>query len=116
MKRHLTIVFLSVLALFALVPTAQAAVNYFDATKNVTGTGTVSCGSGWKVTGGGYSGVPLPSSSGNYVYEYFVTGSSPYSNGWKASVTKQTTHYWSDGSVTTSKTSYSPKVYAVCTQ
>jgi hypothetical protein len=107
---------LTVVAMLAWSPAAQAVVNYFDVTKTVySSTGRVSCPSGWKVTGGGVATVPRPTYGSTYAYEYDLTGSYPYGNGWLATATKTTSRYSSSNGWTYSTTSYSPKVYAICT-
>lgn len=71
------------------VPTAvNASVNYFDATRTVSGTGTASCSHGWKVTGGGAETLPPDSFGSTTSYEYKLTGSYPASTTtWKATAT-----------------------------
>lgn len=120
-KRHLKlgVVAVASLSLGMLISPAavQAAVNYFDTTRIVNGTGTAYCPSGWRVTGGGF--YPLPA---GYDYfhsssaEYVVTGSYPYSaTSWR--VTGKGI-YGTYNAATDSRTyrtaSYSPKAYAVC--
>src|SRR4051794_41938969 len=62
MRTHLKALLLLVVGVVVGVLIApasvQAAINYFDVTKTVSGTGTASCGYGWKVTGGGVSTLP----------------------------------------------------------
>jgi len=95
----------------------QAAINYFDTTKTVSGTGSVSCGYGWKVTGGG--AYPLPSdyygtSSSD---EYKLTGSYPLSSGsWTATAKRTHGTYSSYNGWSFSNWPYSPRVYAICTR
>jgi hypothetical protein len=96
-------------------PAVQAAINYFDVTKVVSGSGSVSCPSGWKLTGGGVAQLPSDRFSSTYSDEYKLTGSWPYSSRtWKATATKvHGTNYGSTGwRFTTS--GYYPRVYAVC--
>ena len=135
-KKHRTAVAVATILLgivgVAGAPTAQAAVNYFDQTKTVTGYGSVSCGSGWKVTGGG---VKPPSSNAGGTYTggttYEVTSSYPSSNTWRGTATKiewkvdKVAVKWSSsGSPTAyayvkgikSATNYTPTVYAICTR
>jgi hypothetical protein len=96
-------------------PAAQSAVNHFDTTTVVSGSGNAYCPSGYRVTGGG-------STTKNNVYsslssdEYFVTGSYP------ASTTKWTvTGYRLHGTWTSNRgwtytnATWYPSVKAVCT-
>ena len=94
----------------------QAAINYFDVTKTVTGYGTAYCGSGWKVTGGGAYQLPSDYYSSYSSTEYSLTGSWPTSSSsCKATGTKVQGSYSSSSGWRFTKYSYSPKVYAVCT-
>ena len=103
----------------ALVPqAAEAAVNYFDQTKIVTGTGMASCPSGYKVTGGGFKAVPKNSYGSTSSNEYEVTSSYPASSTkWIVTVTKISGKYNSGSGMWTYLTSsYNAPVYAVCTK
>lgn len=95
---------------------ATAAVNYFDTTKTVSGSGygTVSCPSGWKMTGGGSGTLPENRYSSTSSDEYYFTGSYPTSNGWKATATKVHGTYSSSSGWRFSSSSYSVTVYAIC--
>jgi hypothetical protein len=93
----------------------QAAINYFDTTKIVSGTGSASCPYGWKLTGGGT--YPLPRNYyGSYSSdEYELTGSYPSSTTqWKATGNKVAGSYSSSNGWRFTTYSYSPRVYAIC--
>ena len=76
--KKILIALTALLALGLIVPpTASAAVNYFNRTKQVTGNGVVTCPAGWKLTGGGYYGLPQNTYSSNASDEYYVYGSAP---------------------------------------
>lgn len=95
-------------------PAVQAAVNYFDTTKTVSGTGSVACPYGWRMTGGGVASLPNDYYGGSISREYALTGSMPNANGWKATA-KQTNGSYSTYSGWRFTTSpYSPRVFAVC--
>jgi len=100
----------------ALAPTAvQAAVNYFDTTRIVTGTGTVYCPSGSKVTGGGTYPLPNDYHGSTSSSEYSVTGSYPSSTtAWKATGKKVQGTYSSTNGWHYYTFLHSPKVYAIC--
>lgn len=94
---------------------AQAAINYFDTTRMVQGSGNVSCPSGWKVTGGGSSPLPSNYFGSSSSDEYQLTGSYPTSTtGWKATATRVHGSYSSSSGWRFSTYSYSPTVYAIC--
>lgn len=93
----------------------QAAINYFDTTKIVNGTGSVSCPYGWKLTGGGT--YPLPSNyyGSSSSDEYELTGSYPASaTQWKGTAHKVHGSYTSSYGWKFSTYSYNPRVYAIC--
>ncbi|GAA5017207.1 hypothetical protein GCM10023258_03330 [Terrabacter aeriphilus] len=95
-------------------PAVQAAVNYFDTTKTVSGTGSVACPAGTRMTGGGVGSLPDDVFGYTSSREYLLTGSMPNANGWKATA-KQITGKYSDANGWTFRTtSYSAKVFAVC--
>lgn len=97
-------------------PAVQAATNYFDVTKTVTGTGTAYCGSGWKVTGGGVYTLPNDYYGSLSSDEYSLTGSYPNSSSsWRATGNKVHGTYSSSYGWRFTKYSYSPRVYAICT-
>jgi hypothetical protein len=100
----------------ALAPTTvQAAINYFDTTKVVTSTsGSVSCPSGWRLTGGGAGPLPSDRYSSLSSDEYQLTDSYPSSNGWRASATRVHGTYYSSSGWKFSTYTYRAKVYAVC--
>ncbi|XGX79046.1 hypothetical protein LQK93_01845 [Terrabacter sp. BE26] len=95
-------------------PAVQAAVNYFDTTKTVSGTGTVSCPYGWRMTGGGVAALPNNYYGSTSSTEYVLTGSMPYGNGWKAAAKQIKGSYSSYSGWRFSTFSYSAQVYAVC--
>ena len=94
--------------------TVEAAVNYFDVTKTVSGSGSVSCPSGWKVTGGGVASLPANSFGSSTSDEYQLTGSYPTSNGWSASATRVHGTYTSYSGWKFYTYSYTTKVSAIC--
>jgi hypothetical protein len=99
-----------------LAPQAvQAAVNYFDTTRVVTGSGTAYCPAGWKVTGGGVYPLPNDSYGSYYSYEYKLTGSYPSGQGWKGDARKTSGTYSSTYGWRFSTANYSAQVYAICT-
>ena len=101
--------------MLASPPAVQAAVNYFDTTRIVTGTGTAYCPSGTRVTGGGTYPLPADYFGSSSSTEYAVTGSYPASTtSWKATGTRVTGSYSSSYGWRFTKWSYSPRVYAVC--
>lgn len=112
------LILLGVLVGLGISPTAvQAATNYFDVTKTVIATGTAYCGSGWKVTGGGVGPLPVNYYGSAYSDEYTITGSFPSNgNAWRATATKVRGVYSSSSGWRFSRSSYSPRVYAVCTR
>ena len=114
----LLLVLVGLAAGLVLAPSAvQAAINYFDATKTVSGNGVASCGSGWKLTGGGVYTVPANYYGSSYSDEYSLTGSYPTTSGWKATATRvHGTYYSGSGQWSYSKYTYTPTAYAVCTQ
>src|SRR3954447_6687460 len=121
MRTHLKALLMLVVGVVAGVLIApvsvQAAINYFDVTKTVSGTGTASCGYGWKVTGGGVSTLPSDYYGSLSSDEYAVTGSWPSSaSAWKATGTRVHGSYSSSSGWRFTKYSYSPRVYAICTQ
>ena len=99
----------------ALAPVGYvSAVNYFSTTKVVTGTNSATCPSGYKVVGGGASGLHANASSGSSWDIYTLNGSYPSGSSWKATARKVriTKSGLSDVSMTT--TSASVTTYAVC--
>lgn len=100
----------------AISPSAvQAAVNYFDTTRIVYGTGSASCPSGWKLTGGGAGQLPSDTFYSSTSDEYSLTGSWPYmSNSWRATATRVHGSYSSYSGWKFYTYSYSPRVYAIC--
>lgn len=66
----------------------NAAVTYFSLQTKVYGTNAVNCPTGYKVTGGGVSELPMNSNSGSTKTEYLLRGSWPTTNGWAASARK----------------------------
>jgi hypothetical protein len=112
-----TLVALGMILGVLIAPQAvQAAVNYFDTTKIVTGYyGTASCPSGWKVTGGGVYPLPNDYYSSWSSDEYKLTGSYPYSQSWKATARQTHGTYSSISGWKFSTSNYTPRVYAVCT-
>jgi hypothetical protein len=100
----------------ALAPgSVQAAVNYFNETKVVSGSGSANCGYGWKMTGGGVASLPSDYFTSTSSTEYKLTGSQPSFNGWKATakVTRGTYSSYNDEWRYTTSSQY-PTVYAVC--
>ena len=100
-----------------MAPTSvQAAVNYFDTTKTVYGTGSASCGAGWRVTGGGVETLPGDRYGTSTSDEYSLTGSYPSSStAWRGTATRVHGTYTSSSGWRFGTYSYSPRVYAVCT-
>jgi hypothetical protein len=97
--------------------TAQAAINYFDQTQRVSGTGTASCPSGWKVTGGGVASIHSDYFGSYSSDEYSLTGSYPTSTTqWRATANRVHGTYSSSSGWRFSNWSYSPTVYAICTR
>ena len=66
----------------------NAAVTYFSVQTKVSGTNSVNCPTGYKVTGGGVSELPSNSNTGGTKTEYLLRGSWPTTNGWAASARK----------------------------
>lgn len=95
-------------------PAVQAAVNYFDTTKTVSGTGTVSCPFGTRMTGGGVASLPDDYYGSYSSREYMLTGSMPNANGWKATAKQVSGSFSSSRGWTFRTSSYSARVYAVC--
>jgi hypothetical protein len=97
-----------------VAPTAaQAAINYFDTTSIKTSSGSVSCPSGTKITGGGFK-LPNNSYYSQSSTEYQITGSYPSGNSWQATATRVTGSYSSTKGWTFNTRDYSPSVYAIC--
>jgi len=95
----------------------QAAVNYFNETRTVSGYGSANCPYGWKVTGGGVASLPSDYFTSSSSTEYKLTGSQPNYNGWKATakVTRGSYSSYSD-EWRFYTSSHTPNVYAVCTR
>lgn len=113
MKRLWVLVVALVVVALGAPPAAQAAVKYFSTTKTVTGTGSVTCSSGWKVTGGGAQ-VPNNYYGSSTSTEYQLRGSYPTSNGWKADATRVSGRYSSSQGWRFTDSGYSAKVWAIC--
>lgn len=95
---------------------AQSAVNYFDVTRTVTGTGTANCPGGFKVTGGGFKTVPNPIYGSTSSTEYYVTGSYASSQtGWTTTGKKIDGRYSSSKGWTFTSWNWSPSTTAICT-
>ena len=95
--------------------TVSAAVRYFSVTKIVYGTGSATCPSGWRATGGGAVTLPNDTFGAVVSSQYKLTGSYPSSlTTWRATAARTNgTNYGGTGwSFWTS--SYSPKVRAIC--
>ncbi|MGO4599991.1 hypothetical protein [Terrabacter sp. 2RAF25] len=95
-------------------PAVQAAVNYFDTTRTVSGSGAVSCPYGWRVTGGGVASLPSDYFGSYSSREYTLTGSMPYGNGWKATAKQTNGSYSTYSGWRFSTSGYFPQVFAVC--
>ena len=100
-----------------MAPTyVQATINYFDTTKTVFGTGSASCGAGWRVTGGGVETLPADRYGTIMSDECSLTGSYPSSTtAWRGTATKVHGLYTSSLGRRFSTDAYSPRVYAICT-
>ena len=95
--------------------TVSAAVRYFRVTRLVTGSGTASCPSGWKVTGGGAAALPSNSFGSYSSDEYQLTGSYPSSTtSWRATATRVHGTYSSYSGWKFYTYSYNPSVRAIC--
>ena len=94
--------------------TVQAVTNYFDATKTVSGSGSATCPYGWKMTGGGIGTLPSDYYGSISSDEYSITGSYPYSNGWKVTAKKIHGSYTSSSGWRFTTSNYSAQAYAVC--
>jgi hypothetical protein len=103
-----------VIGMLASTSTVQASIKYFSTTVIVSGSGSVSCPSGSRLTGGGVEQLPTNRFSSLSSYEYSLTGSFPTSNGWKATAVLTQGTYSSNTGWRFSTRSYSPKVYAIC--
>jgi hypothetical protein len=99
----------------AQIPVAHSAVNYFDATKVVSGSGTVYCPFGYRVTGGG--SVPKSDYFGSTTSdEYDVTSSYPYSTtSWRVTGVHIHGSYSSTRGWAYTQSTWYPSVKAVCT-
>jgi hypothetical protein len=96
--------------LFAPVA-AQAAI---AGTTTVTGSGSATCPSGYKVVGGGFK-VPKDVYAAPTFEEYKVTSSAPSSSvKWTVTVVKHSGVKQSDGDWRTTTTAYTPQVWATC--
>lgn len=94
--------------------TVQAAINYFDVTRVVHGTGTATCPANWKATGGGAI-APADTFSSLTSHEYVLKSSVPYgTTGWKATGTRTNGTFSSSSGWRFSTTSFQPTVYVVC--
>lgn len=116
--RNSGLVVAGIIAGLVVAPTTvQAAVNYFDETKLVSGTGTVNCPSGWRLTGGGLKTLPSNSYGSSTSREYVVTGSYPYSaTSWRATGKQIYGTYSSTNGWRFSTLNYNPSVVAICTR
>ena len=103
-----------VIGMLASPVTAQAAIKYFSTTVTVSGSGSVSCPSGSKLTGGGVEQLPTNRFSSLSSYEYSLTGSFPSYNGWKATAVLTQGTFFSNSGWSFSTRSYNPRVYAIC--
>ena len=118
-RKVLAVVVVSTLGLVgigvAAPATVSAAVRYFSVTRIVSGYGSASCPSGYKVTGGGSVTLPRDSFSSYSSDEYQLTGSYPSSlTSWSVSATRTHGSYSSYSGWKFSTYSYSPRVQAIC--
>jgi hypothetical protein len=111
-KVALSISVLSAAAAFAAPNIADAAAA-FSRTKTVTGTNSVTCPSGWRVTGGGYS--LAGSSNSLYGSPVTVIENRPVSStGWRAKAIRLTSETDGSGSLYWRASALDVSVYAVC--
>lgn len=105
-----------IVAGLALSPTTvQAAVNYFNTTKIVSGYGSATCPDGWKLTGGGVESIRPDYFGSSSSTEYELTGSWPYgTRTWKATGTKVVGSYSNASGWSFNTSGYAPRVHAVC--
>jgi hypothetical protein len=79
-----------------------------------TGTGSVTCSSGYRVSGGGFS-IPANSYSNNFSTEYVILSSKASSTtSWSATGLVIRGSYSTSSGWRYSKSNYSPAVSAVC--
>jgi hypothetical protein len=99
----------------ALMPVGYVyAANSFSTTKIVTGTNSATCPTGYRVVGGGASGMPSNTSSSSGWNLYTLNGS--YASGSKWIVNARKVHIQKEGltSLSMTTTTQSVTAYAVC--
>ena len=111
----LTTVGVAAFALGAVtVPSAAYAAGYFSTTIIASGTGTVSCPYGSRMTGGGAELTTADSFGTSSSAEYQIRSSKPTSNGWSATGNKISGSFSSSSGWRFTTWSYSPRVFAIC--
>lgn len=94
-------------------PAISYAATYFSTTTIATGSGTVSCPYGSRVTGGG-ADMPRDTAYSYSTTDYKLVTSHPTSNGWSATGSRITGSFSSTSGWRFSTYSHTPRVYAVC--
>lgn len=97
-----------------VAPAQSFAATYFSSTSTVSGTGTVTCPYGSRLTGGGADLANSDSHSSTSTSEYRITASRPTSNGWTATGRHLQGYFSSSSGWRYTDYSYSPRVYAIC--
>ncbi|MBM2620834.1 hypothetical protein JIG36_35575 [Actinoplanes sp. LDG1-06] len=102
-------------AIALLLPSvAPAATTYFSKTTKATGSGSVSCPVGSKVTGGGVNKLPSNSYGSSSSTEYILVASYPNGEGWKGEGRVVRGSRSSSGDWRYTSGIFMPPVFAIC--